>query len=70
MLTVRTEGRFKKDAKKLSKSGSKDIYHGFDHFFNNFFPSIFFAPGLDKKQRKVYGNPECHDNPNHRFGLS
>ena len=25
MLTVRTEGRFKKDAKKLSKSGSKDM---------------------------------------------
>jgi addiction module RelE/StbE family toxin len=25
VLTVRTEGRFKKDAKKLSKSGSKDM---------------------------------------------
>ncbi len=25
MLTVRTEGRFKKDAKKLSKSGSKNM---------------------------------------------
>ena len=25
MLTLRTEGRFKKDAKKLSKSGSKDM---------------------------------------------
>jgi mRNA interferase YafQ len=25
MLTLRTEGRFKKDVKKLSKSGSRDI---------------------------------------------
>jgi mRNA interferase YafQ len=25
MLTIRTEGRFKKDVKKLSRSGSKDM---------------------------------------------
>jgi len=25
MLTIRTEGRFKKDVKKLTKSGSKDM---------------------------------------------